>query len=68
MTNPNETKKKYPTHTAYVVDKKDGEDKPIWISVGAAWENNDGEGFNLILEILGQKIPLTIRKNKPKPE
>ncbi|WP_338875031.1 hypothetical protein WBJ53_05380 [Spirosoma sp. SC4-14] len=36
------------------------------IRVGAAWEHGDKDGLNLSLNILGQKIPVVVRKNKPK--
>ena len=67
MINENETKPKLPTHTVYyVVDK--GTDKPEWIKTGVAWENSDSKGLNLSLEIMGQKVSITVRKNKPKSE
>ncbi|WP_375444369.1 hypothetical protein [uncultured Fibrella sp.] len=66
MTTQTETNSKVPTHTVYVVKLKDGADKPDWIKVGAAWEHGDKDGLNLSLTILGQDVPVTIRKNKPK--
>lgn len=59
---------KTPSHIAYSVKSKAGSDKSIWIKVGAAWTHSDGEGLNLILNLLGQDVNLTIRPNKPKPE
>lgn len=67
MTTQNNTPKT-PTHTAYSVKQKDGTDKPVWIKVGAAWEHGDKDGLNLILNLLGQDVNLTIRRSKPKPE
>ncbi|GAB3514264.1 hypothetical protein [Emticicia fontis] len=66
MTQPNETTKKLPSHILYQVVNKENQEKPLWIKTGALWENSDGEGFNVVLEILGQKIQLVARKNKPK--
>lgn len=49
-----ETKeKKPPTHGVYVV-QGDG-DNSRWIKIGAAWQNKDGKGMNLMLDAL----PLT---------
>lgn len=67
MTNQTTNAKK-PTHTVYSVKTKNDTEKPVWLKVGAAWAHSDGEGLNLILNLLGQDIPLTIRPNKPKPE
>lgn len=66
MTKPTTSKK--PTHAAYTVKERNGSDKPFWIKAGAGWEHADKDGFNLILNLLGQDIHLTIRRNKPKPE
>ncbi len=68
MTTQNTTEKKYPTHTVYFIKDKSEGPKPEWIKVGVAWKNSDGEGLNLSIDNLGQQIPLTIRKNKPKGE
>ncbi|AUD07250.1 hypothetical protein CWM47_10155 [Spirosoma pollinicola] len=59
---------KAPSHFVYSVKQKDGSDKAVWIKVGAAWAHSDGEGLNLILNLLGQDVNLTIRPNKPKTE
>ena len=67
MTDQNPTSKT-PSHIVYSVRAKLDSDKPVWIKVGAAWAHGDGEGLNLILNLLGQDVSLTIRPNKPKPE
>ena len=61
-----ETNPKAPTHTVYHLKAKDGADKPDWIKVGAAWEYGDKDGLNLSLNILGQNVPVVVRKNKSK--
>ena len=66
MTTENQTEKKYPTHTVYFLTDKKGTDSKDWTKAGAAWIHTDNDGMNLSLEILGQKIPMVIRKNKPK--
>ncbi len=68
MTTQKETTSKAPTHTVYVVKLKDGADEPDWIKVGAAWEHGDKDGLNLSLTILGQAVPVTSRRNKPKTD
>lgn len=65
MSNQNETNPKYPTHTVYSLKVKEGSEKMEWHKAGVAWEHLDGEGLNLSLDSLGQKIALTVRKNKP---
>jgi len=67
MTDQNENKPKVPTHTIYFL-KDNGTDKTLWVKAGVAWEHGDGDGLNLSLDSLGQKIALTVRKNKAKPE
>ena len=67
MTNQNPNPKT-PSHIVYSVKPKAGTDKTVWIKVGAVWAQGDGEGLNLILNLLGQDVNLTIRPNKPKPE
>jgi len=68
MTNQPENTAKAPTHIAYLVKPQKGAEKSEWIKVGALWEHADQEGFNCLLNVLGQDIKLTIRKNKPKAE
>lgn len=65
MTNQNPNPKT-PSHIAYSVKQKAGSDKNVWLKVGAAWTR--GDGLNLVLNLLGQDVNLTIRPNKPKPE
>jgi hypothetical protein len=61
-----EKETKNPTHTAYVVRQRNDGEKDDWLKVGSAWEHGDQEGMNLILNFLGQKVSVTVRKNKPK--
>ncbi len=68
MTTENTSEKKRYTHVAYFIKNKADTDKPEWVKVGVGWENADGEGMNLSLDVLGQQIPITVRKFKPKPE
>ncbi len=44
------TNSKRPTHRAYAVTKNG--DKAYWRDIGAAWQNADGKGFNLKLDLL----------------
>lgn len=57
-----------PSHNVYFIKEKEGQEKPIWLKVGVAWEHADQEGMNLIVNNLGQDVNLTIRKNKPMPK
>lgn len=41
-----------PDYRAYVVlDRGEGQD-PYWLAIGAAWMNQDGEGYSLLLQAL----------------
>jgi hypothetical protein len=40
-----------PTHRAYTVIKREGQDD-FWIAIGAAFKHGDGDGFNVILQAL----------------
>jgi len=66
MTNQTETGSNKPTHTVYILKLQADTEQADWIRVGAAWEHGDKDGLNLSLNILGQKIPVVVRKNKPK--
>ncbi len=46
MSNETETKAR-PTHRIYAV-MKNGKKKATWQSIGAAFANKDGKGFNLV--------------------
>ncbi len=64
MSNQKENNPKMPTHTVYFVKHNGDDAKAEWIKAGVAWEHTDGEGLNLSLDSLGQKVALTVRKNK----
>jgi hypothetical protein len=42
---------KRPTHRVYAV-RKTGNDTSHWTEIGAAWQHQDGKGFNLKLALL----------------
>lgn len=48
MSNTNETKR--PTHAIYVV-QGEGENAR-WVRIGAAWQNKDKKGANLVFDAL----------------
>ena len=59
-TNSTATKGKAPTHAAYHVrDSKEG--KGYWTRIGAAWQHNDGNGFNIQLEVVPLDGRVTLR-------
>lgn len=68
MTSQTETRSTKPTHTVYVLKSQADTEQADWIRVGAAWEHGDKDGLNLSLNILGQKIPVVVRRNKLKTE
>ncbi|MEQ9587317.1 MAG: hypothetical protein RJS97_05145 [Parvibaculaceae bacterium] len=59
---------KKPTYTAFQVTKSG--DKTYWNRVGAAWENQDGNGVSIKLFAmpLDGEIVLRIRKENPDNE
>ncbi|RCR68336.1 hypothetical protein [Larkinella punicea] len=68
MTIQTETTSKKPTHSVYILKPKADSDQSDWIKVGSAWEHGDKAGLNLSLTILGQNVPVIVRKNKPKAD
>lgn len=40
-----------PTHRAYTVIKRDGQDD-YWLNLGLVFPHKDGEGFNIVLQAL----------------
>ncbi len=44
------TTSKLPSHKVYAVTK--GSKRNFWREIGAAWAHEDGEGFNLKLDML----------------
>jgi hypothetical protein len=56
-----------PTHRVYSV-RKSGNEKAYWTQIGAAWQNQDGKGFNIKLNLLpldGTEIVMREVKDEP---
>lgn len=51
---------KKPTHGVYVI-QGDG-DNAYWLKIGAAWQNRDSKGMNLILDALPLTNKLVVRE------
>jgi hypothetical protein len=66
MTTENQNRKKYPTHKVYFLTDKPGRDEMYWNKVGDAFFYADNDGMTVSLNFMGQKIPLVIRRCKPK--
>lgn len=62
----NQTRSRRPSHAVYIVEGE-GE-SAFWTKIGAAWENDDGQGFNLQLSALPLTGRLVVRKPKPQAE
>ena len=64
-TNDTATASKAPTHIAYQVREREGQDS-IWTRIGAAWQHKDGKGFNIVIEAvpLDGRITLRVRTDK----
>jgi hypothetical protein len=56
-----------PTHTAYTVIKRDGQDD-FWLAIGAAFMHQDGDGFNVLLQALPINGKLVLRPPKVQEE
>jgi len=45
-----------PSYIAYHVKDttagENGEKRGVWTRIGAAWQNKDGKGFNLVLDVM----------------
>jgi hypothetical protein len=55
---------KGPDFIAYVVTKRDGQDKGFWNAIGAAWNNKDGDGLNIHLNALPLTGEIVLRRPK----
>ncbi|MFY0696730.1 MAG: hypothetical protein JXR11_02640 [Balneola sp.] len=55
------TEKNKPDYLAYSV-RSNNEGSSNWTKLGAAWNNKDGEGINIILDGLPIDGKLTLRK------
>ena len=55
---------KGPDYIAYVVTKREGQDKSFWTDIGAAWDNKDGEGLNIKLSALPIDGEIVLRRPK----
>ncbi len=56
-----------PTHRAYSVIKRDGQDD-FWLNVGLAFPHKDGKGFNIILQAFpldGKLVLRAIEEEEP---
>lgn len=57
---------KAPSHIAYHV--RDGKDKGFFTRIGAAWPHKDGNGFNLLIEIMPLDGRISLRTVSDKKE
>ena len=52
---------KQPTHRAYSVIKREGQDD-FWLNLGLAFAHKDGKGFNIMLQALPLNAKLVLRE------
>ena len=55
-----------PAMRAFTVIKREGQDD-FWLNIGAAFQHQDGDGYNIVLQALpvnGGKIVLRLPKDK----
>lgn len=59
-----------PAYRAYTVVKREGKDD-YWLNLGVAFEHEDHEGFNILLQALpidGKLVLRTYKDEEPEPE
>jgi hypothetical protein len=59
-TNAKTADSKLPTHFAYQVTERSGNDA-FWNRIGSAWTHADGQGFNIQIEALPLSGRITLR-------
>ena len=66
MTNQNKNSEaKAPSLVAFHVrENKSGKGKSFWTRIGAAWPHEDGEGFNITIEMMPLDGKIVLRKPK----
>jgi hypothetical protein len=66
MTNQNKNNEaKAPSLVAFHVrENKNGKGKSFWTRIGAAWPHEDGEGFNVTIEMMPLDGKIVLRKPK----
>jgi hypothetical protein len=69
-TNKNKkTEKQGPALVAYHVrEAKDGKGKGFWTRIGAAWSHEDGEGFNVQIDVMPIDGRIVLRTPKADDE
>ena len=67
MTTSNTATGKAPSHIAYQVRDRDGK-KGFWTRIGSAWQHNDGQGFNVQLDVVPLDGRITLRVASEKKE
>ena len=60
MTDTNTSASQAPSHVAYQVRDREGK-KAFWTRIGAAWQHNDGKGFNIQLVVVPLDGRVTLR-------
>jgi hypothetical protein len=61
-----------PNYRAYTVIKREGQDD-FWLAIGAAFQHQDGDGFNVVLQALPIDGKIVLRPPKgddaePRPQ
>jgi hypothetical protein len=56
-----------PSYQAYTVIKREGQDD-FWLTIGAAFMHQDGEGFNVVLQALPIDGKVVLRLPKTQDE
>lgn len=59
-----------PTHRAYSVIKRDGQDD-FWLNLGLAFPHKDGKGFNIVLQALpidGKIVCREVAQDEPEQQ
>ena len=59
---------KQPTHLVYHVRDNGDASKGFWTRVGAAWQHQDGKGFNVKLDVVPLDGRLALREASEKEQ
>jgi hypothetical protein len=66
MSNTDRNSSKLPSHEVFVTREVPGRERKRWTKIGAAWQHEDGKGFNILLEAhpIGNQIVIRERREE----
>lgn len=66
MSDTSNNSAKRPSHEVFVTRQVPGREKKRWTKIGAAWEHEDGAGWNILLEAhpIGNQLVMRVRREE----